>query len=317
MKRCPITNEMIEDSEQYSQRGLRLLSPTLKRLDPLPLTVEQQKEQAIARAGKMSIQGVQIKLSAILNKKNSHFEIVDSHGDYILKTQNTSYPEMPENEALTMSLAETIGLKVPVHGLVYGVDGKFIYFIKRFDRLSKNKKVAMEDFAQLLGFDRDTKYNSSMEQVIDVIGKYCTFPKVEFVTLLKLTLFNFLVGNEDMHLKNFSLITRDGKTTLSPAYDLLNTTIAMAQPSEEMALPLKGRKSRLTSSNFLDYFAKDRLGLNQKIIDQVCEDIKSQLSHWREMIVHSFLSAGMKKKYLKVLSERARRLGFDGADEGA
>ncbi|HEU5282030.1 MAG TPA: HipA domain-containing protein [Gammaproteobacteria bacterium] len=301
---------MIADNEHYSQRGLRLLSPTLKQLNPLSLTVEQQHEEAIARAGKMSIQGVQIKLSAVLNKKHGHFEVVDNHGDYILKMQNASYPEMPENEALTMSLAETIGLKVPVHGLIYGADGKFVYFVKRFDRLPKKKKLAMEDFAQLSGFDRETKYNSSIEQVVHIINQYCTYPKVEFVTLLKLTLFNFLVGNEDMHLKNFSLITKNGKTTLSPMYDLLSTTIAMTRPSEEMALPMKGRKSNLTSGNFLDYFAKDRLGLNQKTIDQVCEEIKSQLPRWREMIAHSFLSEPMKEKYLELLSEREKRLNL-------
>lgn len=310
MKRCPITSEIIADNEHYSKRGLRLLSPVLERLQPLPFTVEQQWNEAIVRAGKMSVQGVQTKLSAVLRKKEGCFEIVDSHGDYILKTQSALYPEMPENEALTMSMAATIGLQVPVHGLIYGMDGKFIYFIKRFDRLPKKKKLAVEDFAQLSGLDRETKYDSSMEQVINIINEYCTYPKLEFVALLKLTLFNFLIGNEDMHLKNFSLITRGLITTLSPTYDLLNSTIAVLKSVEEMALPLKGRKSKLTKNNFMDYFAKERLGLNQKTIDRVCQDIKNQLPHWRTMIKNSFLSAGMKKKYLELLSERAQRLGF-------
>lgn len=161
--------------------------------------MQEQRKEALARAGKMSIQGIQTKLSALLRIKEEHFEIVDNNGNYILKTQSLLYPEAPENEAITMSLASTIGLNVPVHGLVYAKDNSMTYFIKRFDRLPRNKKVAIEDFAQLLGFDRDTKYESSMEQVAEVIAKYCTYPKIEFVKLLKLTLFNFLTGNEDMH----------------------------------------------------------------------------------------------------------------------
>ncbi len=124
-----------------------------------------------------------------------------------------------------MTLAEIFGIEVPVHGLVYSKDKSKTYFIKRFDRIGHNQKLAVEDFSQLLGLDRETKYESSMEKVIWVVSTYCSFPKIEFVKLFKRTLFNFLVGNEDMHLKNFSLITRQDRVALSPAYDLLNSTI--------------------------------------------------------------------------------------------
>src|SRR5580692_376902 len=117
MKRCPITYDEISDHEQYSKRGLRLLSPALKNLNQIQLTAEEQRKEAVARAGKMSIQGVQTKLSALLRVKEEFFEIVDNHGRYILKTQSSLYPEVPENEAITMSMASTIGLDVPVHGL--------------------------------------------------------------------------------------------------------------------------------------------------------------------------------------------------------
>jgi serine/threonine-protein kinase HipA len=137
-------------------------------------------------------------------------------------------------------------------------------FQKRFDRIGHNKKLALEGFAQLSNEDRHTKYNSSMEKVITVIEKFCTFPKIEFVKLFKLTLFNFLVGNEDMHLKNFSLITKNKKISLSPAYDLLNSTISQKNAKEEIALPIRGRKSNLTKRDFFDYFAVERLGLNPK-----------------------------------------------------
>lgn len=148
------------------------------------------------------------------------------NGRYILKPQSEYYEEIPENEALSMTLASMIGIQIPVHGLVYSKDGSMTYFVKRFDRKGHNQKVSLEDFAQLSGGTRETKYSSSMEKVAKIIELYCTFPKIELAKLFKLTLFNFLIGNEDMHLKNFSLITTNRKIMLSPAYDLINTTIA-------------------------------------------------------------------------------------------
>jgi len=233
MKRCPITYESIGEQEYYSQHGLKLLSPRLTKLDALALSAAEQRAEAIAHADKMSIQGVQPKFSALLKIKESRFEVVDQHGQYILKPQSEDYPELPENEALTMSLAAFIGIDIPVHGLVYSKDNSMTYFIKRFDRKGRHNKLAVEDFAQLSQETRDTKYNSSMEKIAKIIMDFCSFPKIEGVKLFKLTVFNFLIGNEDMHLKNFSLITREKIVTLSPAYDLLNTSIAQKNPKEE------------------------------------------------------------------------------------
>lgn len=310
MRHCPITYAEITNQEYYSQQGLRLLSPQLTKLDVLNLSADEQRSEAINRVGKMSIQGVQKKLSAQLKIKEGRFDIVSQYGQYILKPQSDLYPELPENEAITMSLAKVIGLDVPVHGLVYSKDKSMTYFIKRFDRAGHNKKFSLEDFAQLSGEDRHTKYNSSMEKIIAIVSEFCTFPKIELVKLFKLTLFNFLVGNEDMHLKNFSLISRDNKVYLSPAYDLLNSTIAMQNVKEELALPLNGKKSNLTKKDFLEYFAIDRLKLNQIVINQVIQDIRAALPVWRELIRNSFLSLEMQEKYLDLLRERQNRLGI-------
>lgn len=309
MKRCPITYEIIH-GRNYSQRGLHLLSPQLNDLNPLELNADEQRQEAIDRVGKMSIQGVQKKLSAQLKIKEGRFEIVDQKGGYILKPQNELYVELPENEALTMTLAEIINLEVPTHGLVYAKDQTMTYFIKRFDRVGHNKKLALEDFAQLLGGDRDTKYNSSMEKVISVIENFCTFPKIELVKFFKLTLFNFLVGNEDMHLKNFSLITRDRKVTLSPAYDLLNSTIIIKNTPEEIALPLKGKKNNLKKRDFFEYLAIDRLKLSQNTISDVTKTIQQAIPQWKELIGISFLSQPMQAKYLDLLERRCRQLEF-------
>lgn len=308
MKRCPITYEKITQRENYSQRGLHLLSKQLKNLKPLLLSADEQRKEAVARAGKMSVQGVQTKLSAQLKITERCFEIVDQYGHFILKPPSEYYPELPENEAVTMSLAAMIGLEVPVHGLLYAKDKSMTYFVKRFDRLARHKKLALEDFAQLSGVDRDTKYESSMEKVIKIIADFCTFPTIEFVKLFKLTLFNFLVGNEDMHLKNFSLITRDKKIMLSPAYDLLNSTIVQRKVKEEIALPLNGRKNNLRRKDFIDYFAAERLGLNQSIISNVIAEIQQAIPQWKALLTVSFLSPSMRKKYLELVAQRCERL---------
>lgn len=310
MKRCPITYEIITEQENYSQRGLHLLAPRLEHLDPLELSADEQRKQAIARSGKMSIQGVQTKLSARLKIKAGYFEIVDQYGQYILKPQSEYYLELPENEAISMSLATTIGLEVPIHGLLYSKDKSMTYFIKRFDRVGHNKKLALEDFAQLSGSDRYTKYESSMEQVINIILNFCTYPKLELIKLFKLTLFNFLIGNEDMHLKNFSLITRDRKIMLSPVYDLLNTTIAQTNTKEEIALPINGKKNNLTRNDFFKYFAIKRLGLKQIIIDEIIQEFEQAIPKWQEMINKSFLSSSAQEQYLQLLKKRQQQLNW-------
>lgn len=306
MNRCPITYEPCEGD--YSSRGLRLLSRQLTNLHPLPFTSQELRQEAAARATKMSIQGVQAKLSARLRVKEQRFALVDQGGQYILKPQTADFDEVPENEDLTMRLAALAGIEVPLHGLLYGRDAALTYFIKRFDRTGRKGKVHVEDFAQLSGRNRETKYRSSMEQVARVIDTYCTFPAIEKVKLLRLTLFNFLVGNEDMHLKNFSIIHRKEVVMLTPAYDLLNTTIVLPKPEEELALPLNGRKNKLTRSDFMDYFGVERLGLTERVIDKVGGELAESRAGMENLISMSFLSAAGKQRYLHVLDERYARL---------
>jgi len=309
MNFCPITYAPCGDN-LYSEAGLRLLSPDLKVLKELEYTAEEQRREAYNRASKMSIQGVQPKLSAKLSIKDGKFDIVDTGGKYILKPQHHLYPEMPENEDLTMRLASEIGLDVPLHGLIWSKDRTLTYFIKRFDRKGQNDKVPIEDFAQLAGMSRDTKYDYSMEKVVTVIDDFCTFPSIEKVTLFKLTLFNYLVGNEDMHLKNFSIITEDGKVTLSPCYDLVNSTIEYKKEDEEIALPLKGKKKHLTRNILVNYFGMERCELTTKSVDKVLEVISLGVPKWKEMIDISFLSKEMKEKYHGLLGTRLAVLGI-------
>jgi len=307
MNICPITYQPCND-KKYSDKGLKLLSRNLTQLKDLPLTQEEQLREAAIRSDKMSVQGVQPKLSAKLNVKDEMFEIVDRGGEYILKPQNNFYPELPENESLTMKMAELIGIEVPLSGMIYSSDGKLTYFIKRFDRYGRNKKLSLEDFAQLAGKSRETKYDYSMEKLVTLIDTFCTFPAIEKVKLFRLTMFNFLIGNEDMHLKNFSLITRDHKVELSPAYDLLNTTIVVPRTQEEVALPIAGKKRNLTVKVLIDYFGKERIKLNNTVISQVLNKINSEVSNWEMLIEKSFLSEMYKEKYYILLKERLVRL---------
>lgn len=294
-------------NEKYSKKGLHLIAPKLTSLNDLPFTAAEQRQEAANRAKKLSIQGVQPKLSAVISVVNRQFEIVDQFGNYIIKPQNDLFPELPENEDLTMKMAKVYGLDAPFHGLIYSKDQSLSYFIKRFDRYSKGKKYATEDFAQLTGNSRDTKYEFTMEKLVKVIDEYCTFPAIEKADFFKRVLFCFITGNEDMHLKNFSVITKAGKTTLTPVYDFLNSSISIQKPEEEMALYLKGKKSNFKSTELIDYYAKERLGLNDKTIAKIISDMNKKLPDFKQLIEISFLSDIMKEKYLKLLNERIKR----------
>lgn len=304
MQRCPITYELCEG--KYSLQGLKLLSKSLNDLKDFPYTPKEQVQLAAQLASKLSIQGVQPKLSVILQVKKESFEIVERGGRFILKPPHHLYEEVPQNEDLSMRLAALVGIEVPLHGMVYNIDGSLSYFIKRFDR-AKNWKIATEDFSQLLGCSRETKYESSMEKVVSVVEKHCTFPALEKLKLFRLVLFNFLIGNEDMHLKNFTLITRENKVELSPAYDLVNTSILM-KAQEEIALPLRGKKRKLSRSDLVDYFGKERLGLSESVLTSEFVRFEKSLEAWNQLIAQSFLSEDKRSLYQQLIQERWKRL---------
>ncbi len=310
MNYCRITYTPCGDAA-YSPKGLALLSKNLTDLSDLPYSADEQRFEAVSRAEKMSIQGVQPKLSAVLNVRKQAFDITDLGGTFILKPQNRDFPQLPENEAVTMWMAAKTGIEVPITGLIGSKDGSLTYFIRRFDRIGKGKKLATEDFAQLLGLDRNTKYDASMEKLVPAIEQFCTFPMLEKVKLFRLVLFNFLVGNEDAHLKNFTLITRNNKVELSPAYDLLNTTIVLRGANiEEMALPLAGKKRKIDSTLLVNYYGKERLKLSDKTVQQVLDELTAAIPKWFDLLDICFLSDDLKEKYRQLLAARVTVLGL-------
>ena len=306
MNRCPITYELC-GNDKYSEKGLRMIAPKLTQLNDLPYTAAELRQEAANRAKKLSIQGVQPKLSATISVVEQEFKIVDQFGTYIIKPQNDLFPELPQNEDVTMRMAKAFGLDVPLHGMLYAKDGSLSYFIKRFDRYGKGKKIATEDFAQLTGNTRDTKYRFTMEKLVPVIDEFCSFPAIEKADFFKRVLFCYVTGNEDMHLKNFSLITKNGKTTLTPIYDFLNSSIAIKNTEEEIALTLNGKKNNLKASDFVDYYAKERLQLNEKIIATILEQMHNAIPKWKELLEISFLSDEMKEKYLGLFEGRIKK----------
>lgn len=307
MNKCLFTyNETLE--ENYSKEGLKLLNKKLNTLNLFPYSREEQENEVLKYSGKISIQGVQPKLSGNLSLKKEVFEIVESRAQYILKPQTRDYKELPQNEDLTMKLALMCGIETPWHGLIRASDNSLIYVVKRFDRFGKNSKRHQEDFAQLMGASRVTKYQADMEKVAETIEKFCTFPTLQWRELFKRIIFSFLIGNEDMHLKNFSLIkNKNNIIQLSPAYDLVNTTIAMVDPIEEMALSLGGKKHGFLKIDFMDY-ANEYLFINEKQSEILMSDIKKRVPDLKKLVMSSFLSDDMKKSYIDLMNERLRRL---------
>jgi serine/threonine-protein kinase HipA len=308
---CPITLRPIAADETFSEAGLRSLHPRLSKLAALELSHDEQLRQARLRADKMSIQGVQPKLSAVLRLKEGKFDIVDTGGRFILKPNPLPFKDVPANEALTMTMALACGIAVPPHGLLPTVDGGWIYVIRRFDREGRNTRIPVEDFAQLSGATRETKYDSSLERVAKVVDEFCTFPALEKPKLARRLLFCFLTGNEDMHLKNFSVIIRNGVVSLSPAYDLLNTSLVLEKAEEESALPLKGKKKNLTRKLWLDYFCTERLGLPSRQIKTILVDFRKAHPAWHALIDRSHLPEPKKEAYHELLNERHGRLEIE------
>ena len=147
-----------------------------------------------------------------------------------------------------------------------------------------------------------------MEKLVPVIDEFCSFPAIEKADFFKRILFCYVTGNEDMHLKNFSLITKNGKTALTPIYDFLNSSIAIKNPEEEIAWNLKGKKSNFKATDFIDYYAKDRLQLNEKTVTTILEQMHNAIPKWKELLEISFLSEEMKNKYFELLKQEMLKI---------
>ncbi len=308
MKRCLFTYEPLAKSEiNYSIEGLKKLSKKLINLKIFPYDQNEQIEIAQRMVKKISIQGVQPKFSVILEEKEQTFKEVENSGKYILKPQVRQYKQLPENEDLTMRLVGMTGVQTPWHGLVKCTDDTLSYVIKRFDRVGKDK-IPMEDFAQLTGASRDTKYDVTFEKVADTIEQYCTYPTIENFKLFQRIILAFLLGNEDFHLKNISILTINKKVQLSPVYDFVNSTIANPHAEEEMALSIGGKKKGFTRDDLLVGFAQNYLYLPKSKVEKETQRLINFVPEWNKKIDKSFLDESIKIKYKNLIKNRAARL---------
>lgn len=255
-----------------------------------------------------SLTGVQPKLSLNLHKHEggNRLTIVGLWGDFIFKPQTDAYPELPENEDLTMHMAEAARIKVVPHSLIRLADGSLGYITRRIDRTKKGEKIDMEDFCQLTLHPTEYKYKSSYEQIAKTIANFSSMPKLDLVNYMQVLLFSFVTGNNDMHLKNFSLYRPKQLYQLTPAYDLLNVAIANPKDNEELALPLNGKKSHLKLADFLK--ASASMGIEEGVTMQLIASLKNALPAWTELIGNSFLSDEMKEAYLALINRRIKVL---------
>ena len=310
MHKCLYCYQPLETSSDFHEKCAKLFFGTMEapKLAHSLGEMSELAKQVVERS--ISVPGVQPKLSMSVFKdkkdgpENRLTVVGAMGGNFIFKPPSEYFPEMPENEHVTMRIAEVFGIKVVESSLIRLESGELSYITKRIDRTTNGEKIHMIDMFQITeAFD---KYKSSMEKVGKALLKHSENTLLDQLSLFELTLFSFLTGNNDMHLKNFSMIKSPLGWILAPAYDLLNVRIANPEDKEELALTLGGKKKKLTRAYFERF--GEGLGLNPKQIQGVFKRFaknKEKTIYW---INNSFLSNGMKEAYLEILEERYLRL---------
>ena len=283
----------------FGTTALPTFDYTIRQLDRLAMQIIENQT---------SLTGVQPKLSLHLkdHEGSKRLTIVGLWGGYICKPQTSQYKMMPEVEDLTMHLAEAAHINVVPHTLMRMADDSICYLTRRIDRTPSGEKIAMEDMCQLTERQTEYKYKSSYERVGKTILKYSSLPKMDVTNYFEVVLFCWLTGNNDMHLKNFSLYEVADMIRLTPAYDLLNAAIINPKDDEELALTLNGRKKKLQREDFIRSAAT--LGIENVIVERLINKYIKLLPKFETVIQSSFLSAELKEKYGELLKERLARL---------
>ena len=309
-KRClycyqPLSNEGSDFHEKCSKKFFGTAIPPI--LDYNNEQMQELAKEIVIRS--IAVTGVQPKLSLTIEKvsgdpKNSRFTIVGLWGNFILKPPTEDFPNLPENEDLTMHLSQIFGIKTASHSLLRLKSGELAYITRRFDRV-KDEKLALEDMCQLTETLTEDKYRGSMEKVGKHIERFSSRPGLDIVNFFEMTLFCFITGNADMHLKNFALLTtKEREIMLSPAFDMVCTNIVMPTDKEEMALTINGRKRKLIKNDF-DIMAS-HLKIPEKTIQNTYAKISKKITPAIEWIDISFLPEKMKAQYKTLIEERIK-----------
>lgn len=275
---------------------------------PLPYTRKNLDELAqVVVENRTTVTGVQAKLSMDLERdaagRPQRLTIVGVMGRFILKPQTDRFERLPEIEDLTMHLAEIARIQTVPHALVRFQDGELNYITRRIDRTSDGRKLPMEDMCQLAGRLTEQKYQGSYEMITRLITQYSSVAKLDIVSFWQQVVFSWIVGNADMHLKNFSLYSkRAGKYTLTPTYDQVSTAIVMPEDTEELALYLNGFKRKLMRTDFLQ--AMETTGVSNQVAERILTHFARFVPKWMTCIDESFISDEQKSQFKALIQQR-------------
>lgn len=274
-------------------------------------TIEEIVKENTAKG--ITVPGVQKKLSLHLHSAGSspRLTLVNYPTGYILKPQVDEFECLPEAEQLVMTMADVTDISTVPHALIRS-NNTFAYITKRVDRVFDKTgfhMLAMEDFCQLdLRLTQD-KYKGSYERCAKVIERYSYQPKLDMTELFMRIVFSFVVGNSDMHLKNFSLIethNASGVYKLSPAYDLLPVNVIMPEDTEEFALAMNGKKARIRKKDFFIFAEECKIAKTSA--EKMIERIVSLKRNYQELCENSFLSQPLKERFSELIENRCKIL---------
>ncbi len=257
-----------------------------------------------------TVPGVQKKISLHLasDPNRPRLTLVNYPTGYILKPQVKEYEALPESEQLVMSMADLAGIDTVPHALIR-VGDELAYITKRVDREIDDdciKILAMEDFCQLDFRLTEDKYKGSYERCARIIKKYSSRVGIDMSEFFVRLVFSFIVGNSDMHLKNFSLIETaeaSGEYILSPAYDLLPVNANMPMDKEQLALPMNGKKMNLRKKDFLVF--AENCGISRQTAQKIIQKLVSFVPKWLDMCDESLLSEELRERVKNIIKERS------------
>ena len=306
MNNCWFCYKDSEDAKYHPACAKKFFgTPEVPMLQLDDALIESLAKQTVNQ--RIAVTGVQPKLSLTMlkEKENNRLTIVGLWGEFILKPQHHGYHMMPETEDLTMHLAELFKIPVCKHTLLEASNGSIVYIARRFDRVD-GKKIHIEDLCQLSEFLTENKYKSSYEKAGKLVAKHC-YKGLDVLSYFELVLFSYLCGNNDMHLKNFSLMHQPEGIVLSPAYDLLNVNLLNPKDEEELALTLNGKKAKLKLSDFKAL--ADNLNINEKVYNNSFKLFSSKNEQAIDLIDRSFLNEKMKKEYKEIWMKKQELFG--------
>lgn len=313
MSYCLACHKELKGNSKYHESCLKAFwqedTPVLE-LDYELSKIEELAKQNITQ--RVIVTGVQPKLSLGFTgeEEKNRLTIVGAlNGKYILKPPFEAYPQMPEIETLSMLLTQACGIDTVPFLLIPMKSGELAYLTRRIDRSTKDEKYPMEDACQFTERLTEHKYRGSYEQIAKGIITYAQNPLLEVVKFYQQVIVSFLIGNNDMHLKNFSLIAfKENQYQLAPAYDMVAVKLLIPDDLDELALNLNGKKRKLKREDFNEAMAKAQFP--EKAIENLWNRIEKGMQNWAQLINNSFLSDELKRLLLELIKKRASQINL-------